>query len=299
MEEFILHLNIEMIYFITIGLLLLLSYSFIAKSGYDERRKRRFRVQSLYRYQDKVRNRMHKKEYDDYFRSNGLPAFITSERFNTVRFLFLGILIITVLFEMLFNTSLMSMTNLVVLGSIPVLMIPKKPSPFYYLVKMVQKRYNREKNNEIYQFYNEMKAEFRSKGDKVGNSYHIIMGLLPYYKYIRPALEKMLTLLEKTTVEEAWTLFKDEINNPEANSLSIVMQEIESTGVRQAGEILEQKRVEFANSMYNNYKEYLYRRKIVIFSLALFGTVVVIMNEVTVFFLWYKDVMSVVNNLGQ
>lgn len=285
-------------YLLLIGGLLLLSYLFYIRSQFDERKRKRFKL-LFFNHHSRFYKQLKNEQYDRFFRSNGLPSVITSERFNLVRLTMLVSLIAVAFSEILFRIDVLSFTNTIILGSIPLMMIPKKPYPFYYLVLSTKKRYKREKNNEVYQLYNEVKAEFKAKGNHIGNSYFLILDLIPYYTYIRPTLEKMLPLLENKNFAAAWDLFAEEIETPEAERLSVLMKEIESTGIEQASVLLEQARQEFANNMYNTYKDYLTRRKNIIYFIVVIGAVTVFLNEFAVFFLWYKDIMSVVNGLGQ
>lgn len=290
--------NYKLIYTLVLGILLLLSWYFYKSSQYDERRKNRFGIKSLKRRKAQYQEKLFNAEYEAFFRKSGLPGWITSVRLNLIRFVSLFVLLFIVVLEFLTTKDYISTFELILWGSIPVILIPKRPYPFYFLVHLFSQRYTKEISNEVYQLYNEIKSNFKVRNNGSDNSYYTIKNALPYYKKIRPTMEKMLPYLEKKDLSEAWETFSHDLGTKESSMLAIVMKEVESLEPRQALLLLEQKRQEFSNHLYNRYTDYLRRRKTVIFTIVVFGAMMVFINEVTVFFMWYKEIMSVANRFG-
>ena len=289
--------NFKVLYLVVVACSLLLSWYFMRQSQYDERRKNRHGLKSFKRNVQMYRKRLENEQYDLFFRKNGLPKWVTSERINIVRLAIAGIVLAIVVIGLITQTNYIDMTTLVLWGIIPIALTPKKPYPMHYIVMMFQKKRQNEISNEIYQLYNDLKSAFQV-GDKPKSSYYLLQEALPYYSVIRPSMEKMLPLLEVKKNDSAWEQFACELNTKEAETLGVVMKEVESIKPEQALLLLEQKRKEFSNDLYNRYTEVLRRRKSVIFILVVLGALTVFFNEVTVFFLWYKEVMSVVNQTG-
>jgi len=290
--------NYQTVYILLIGVLLFLSYSFLQRSQYDERRRNRFRRKYLAHRWTVWQEKLYNQEYETFLRRHGIPLFINSVRINALRIGVLVVLIIIVLFGVITGKAFLSMLDLVMWGSLSIILIPKKPYPLFYMVKFFQRKHANEVSNEVYQLYNEIKSQFQMQSNGLTNTYYIIQQTLPYYKYIRTPLEKMLPLLEKKHLHEAWEVFANEIDTPESKMLGVVMKEVEATGTEQALLLLEQKRQEFSNNLYNRYTDYLRRRKTIIFTLVVFGAMMVFLNEVTVFYMWYKDIMTNVNEVS-
>ncbi|MEK5217703.1 hypothetical protein [Psychrobacillus sp. FSL H8-0487] len=289
--------HFKLIYLVVVAGLLLLSWYFMRKAQYDERRKNRYGIKSIKRNIRIYRKRLENEEFDLFFKKNGLPKWITSERLNLVRFsILIGVLVI-VIYGLITRTNYIDITTLFLWGIIPIALTPKKPYPMHFIVMMFQKKRQNEISNEIYQLYNDLKSAYQV-GDKPKSSYYLIQEALPYFKVIRPSLEKMLPLLEVKNNGVAWDQFANELNTKEAETLGVVMKEVESLKTEQAYLLLEQKRREFSNDLYNRYTEILRKRKSIIYVLVVVGALTVFLNEVTVFFMWYKEVMAVVNQMG-
>ena len=289
--------NFNLIYLIVLGLLLLARWYFIQKAQYDERRKNRHGLKSFIRNVLVYRKKLVNDDYDLFFRQNGLPQWFTSERLNLVRFSVAFVIVFVLLYELISGQDVFTVTDLLIWVLIPIALTPKKPYPMYYVVMMFRKKYQTDVSNEIYQLYNDLKSAFQIEGINK-SSYYLIQSLVPYYSVIRPSMEKMLPYLEVKKNEEAWHQFALSLHTKEAETLGVVMKEVESIKQEQALALLEQKRSEFSNDLYNRYTDALRRKKSLIFILVVVGALTVFLNEVTVFFMWYKEVMSVVNQTG-
>lgn len=279
-------------------LFLIGSYYFYLKSNYDERRKRRFRLKRFVTVNHSLRNKFENKQFDETFRRFGLPSYINSVNFNMVRFGSMSVLIAVNILQIYLDTEILSFFSTMALGTMTVFAVPKRGYPLYTVLTLLKKRYSSRRNHEVYQLYNEIKAEFKSRGKNVRNTHFLIREVLPYYTYIRPSLEKILPYLESNQHEKAWEIFENEIETEEAKSLGILMKDIEATGYKEALGLIEEARQEFSNAIINDYKAYLSRRKFFYFALTSVGVFVIFLNEVNIFFIWYKNVMEVVNKLG-
>lgn len=233
-------------------------------------------------------------EYDQFFRQSNLPKWFNSERLNFFRFGFILTIIFIVIFQKLIGIQYFNNLYLFVGALIVFLMIPKKPYPLYYLIVLYSRRHFQEMSEEVYQLYNEIKSHFYNRNYNNLNTYHIVLESIPYYKKLKPTLEKMLPLLEEKKHLEAWVLFETELNIKEATILRIVMEEIESLEIQQALELLEQKKDEIKSEIYNRYEDYLFRRSTLINVVATGAAFSVFLNEVVVFYTWYKETMAAV-----
>lgn len=293
----ILYANKDVIYILVISFLLIASYSFYKRGIFDERRRSRYRRKNIVRQINYWREKLHNPEYELFLRRNGLPAWLTSSLLNLIRMGSIIVLIFIVLLGFGIQRNFLTPMELIMWGSLPIILTPRKPFPFYHLTKILQQKYSNDVSNEIYQLYNEIKSNFQINNSN-SNTYFTVQRALPYYSKIRPTLEKMLPHLEKKELQQAWDLFESDLDTREASMLGIVMKEVESTGKEQALMLLEQKKNEFSNQLYNRYTDYLRRRRFIIYILVVTGALSVFFNEVTVFFMWYKEVMSVVNRVG-
>ncbi|MYL35480.1 hypothetical protein GLW08_20470 [Pontibacillus yanchengensis] len=284
-------------YIILIAVLLLLTFLYSVQSGHDERRKRRFKASRLTDQGKEWLQKLQNPKYDRFFRSYGLPAYFTSARYNGVRVLILATLLIISMVEFAFNINILATTETITLLLLPIAMAPVKPMPALYIFRAIRKRYIKDKNEEVYQLYNEIKAEFKSRGRRIRNLYHLMNRLVPYYKTIRPTLERMMPLLEQKEFHKAWDLFEEDIGSEEATSLAVLMKDIEDKSFDEAFELIEERQKVFANSMYNEYKEYLTKRKTMIMVVVGIGAVFVFANVFVAFQLWYGDVMDAVNKV--
>lgn len=284
------------IYLLIVAILLFLSWYYFYRSQYDERRKKRNGIKSLKRNLTSFQRRFKNEHYDLFFRQNGLDSWLTSERLNIVRFSSLIIVFAIVIYGLANQTSYLNNTALLIFGGLPIWLIPKRPFPLYYAIIAFHKRRRDDISNEIYQLYNDLKAVYQLKNE-AKSTYHLIIESLPYYTVIRPSMEKMLPLLEIRKNEQAWELFYELLGTKEAKNLGLVMKEAESIRSEQAFLLLEQKRNEFSNDLYNRYTEILKKRKMIIYVLVFAGALMVFLNEITIFYSWYKEIMSVVNQV--
>ncbi|WP_282155747.1 hypothetical protein [Cytobacillus gottheilii] len=290
MNWIIQHYNV--LYILVIGLLLFFCWHFFQKSQFDERRKKRFSLRTN-QYQAFYKNKFHNEKFEKILRKSGMPTWITSERINLIRYGILLTLIFLVFLGLLTQEAILSFNTIMLWGFIAFCLTPIKPLPLYFVIQFVRSNYLNNVSDEIYQLYNEIKSNFQTKGGGYLNSYYTIKNALPYYKSIRTTLEKMIPYLEKRKLEEAWTLFSTELETKESQMLALVMEEIESLDHDQALLLLEQKRQEFSNHLYNRYTEKLRRRKTIIYSLVVVCIMTVFVNEITVFYAWYKEIMDV------
>lgn len=288
--------KIKLIYYIVAGALLFMTYYFFSKASHDDRRKKRFSFSAkrIARRTLGLKRFLYNEKHEVILRNYGFPAWVTSSRYNAFRFVLIFYAIISFVIQMVFHIQSVSNSTLLIIGIIGAAIDPK-----YRYMKIVfnilRKRYNQEKDNEVYQLYNEIKAEFSNNNTNIMSSYHLISTLIPYYVVIRPTLEKMLIYLEKKDFENSWEFFKKEIGTPEAESLGNLMKDIEKSSAEEANILLEKRRMEFANNMNNKFRDYLLQRKNLIYVFVITGAIVVFLNVLVAFYLWYKDVMNTVN----
>lgn len=292
MKEILLHFNSLYIYLL--GMLLLMSWYFWRKSQHDERRSKRFMMKNIRRRFTETKTKFYNEKHEQFLKGHAFPKWITSEGLNILRFAIVILLLFIVVTGILNNQSSLNMSSLLLLGMTPLLLTPKKKYPLAYIGKFMNEKRKNQFSNEVYQLYNDVKSTYQTSSNPK-NVYFQVQDLLPYYTHIRSTLEKMLPFLERKEHEAAWNLFQKELDIEEAKVLSIVMQEVENTSHAQAVNLLEQKRNEFSNHLYNRYTDILRRRKSFIFLIVTFGALTVIINLFTVFFMWYREIMSVVN----
>ncbi|MFS0783391.1 hypothetical protein [Bacillus sp. 1P06AnD] len=288
----------DLLYILLIGVLLVLSWSFYKQSQYDERRKSRFSRRGIQRTVQEYKGKFYNEKHEVFLRKNGMPKWITSVRLNFFRFALLFFLLVIACLQLVTSDRYVSYFDLAIWATIPIILTPKHPYPLSFIVQQVNRKRKNDVSNETYQLYNEIKASFQAEDEGASNSYYIIQRVLPYYNKIRPTLEKMMPYLEKKQLTEAWELFSKDLDTHDAQMLSVVMREVESLKKEQAFLLLEQKRQEFSNALYNRHTEYLSRRKTMIFGLVVIGALSVFFNELTVFFMWYQEVMSTVNGMN-
>lgn len=284
--------NFNLIYIFVVGILLFLSWLYFTRSQYDERRQKRFSKARLYRTTSRYMEKLYNQEYESFLRSYNLPLWITSIRLNILRFFIMIFVAVILLSSLIAGKLILGISELILLGMLPIILIPKKPFPLYFLVVQFKRNYVNELSNEVYQLYNDIKSNYQVRKKDISNSYYTIQYVLPYYKQIKPTLEKMLPLLANKKVDEAWDLFATEIGTRESTMLSILMKEIEVVTLEQALMLLEQKRKEFANALYDRYTDYLKKRKFIIFVFVSVCAMPVLINEISVFYMWYKETMA-------
>lgn len=287
----------DAIYIYLIGILLFFSWYFFRKSQYDERRSKRFMLKNIKRRFEDTVSSFRNEKYDTFLRKYGFPQWLNSERINIARFSSLFLVIVIVSFGFLNRRATLEPMELMIWGLIPVLLVPKEKFPLHWIAVVINRNRQNHISNEVYQLYNDLKVSYQDQ-NTAKNSYYQIHELLPYYSLIRPTMEKMLPFLERKQKEEAWALFSNDLDIQEASMLSVVMQEVDSLKQEQATLLLEQKRQEFSNHLYNRYTDTLRRQKSFIFVLVVVGALSVFWNEVTIFFMWYREVMTVVNQFS-
>lgn len=285
----------SLIFLIVIAVLLYTSYIFAEKGRFDERRRSRFRRKTIMRKINQYSDFLKNDEYELFFKRNRLPSWINSQRLNLVRITVLFVLIVVVAIQMITKTQYLTLMEILFWGMMPIILIPKKPYPLFWIITLMRQKHYEDISEEIYQLYNEIKTYFQEKNSNSTNTYFIIHESLSYYDRIRPTLEKMLPYLEKKQLKEAWNLFEQELSTNEATMLRIVMQEVESMDSQRALGLLEQKRDEITNSIYNRYTDYLRRRKEFITIIVFAAALMVFLNELVVFYIWYKDSIQVFN----
>ncbi|WP_214483773.1 hypothetical protein [Bacillus sp. SM2101] len=270
---------------------------FFIRSSYDERLVKRYRGRAIQQVRkNKLKETLHQPHVDQLFKQMGLPDYITSLRVNQLRLVLMLYPTVGFIIEMISDTDVISNITAISLAIIAIQLEPRRYFAMYYILTWVRKSYNAKKNNEVYQLFTDIKSEFITKQGQPINMYHLMYNLIPYYETIKATLEKMLPYLRDKKQKEAWDLFEEEIGTKEAKNLAIVMMELENVEVKEAAHLLENRREEFSNSIINAYKDHLFRKRGVIFVVLAFGAVVVFLNPVAGFWVWYKEVMSTVNN---
>lgn len=295
--EFIYNYYNQVYYFLIISLLVL-SWYFASKSNRINRRYRRSFLSrtELVKQKDHFLSKLKNDKYDKIFLDVGLQDYITSEQVNIIRYAVLFWLILYQGGSLLFDYQGYAPPTILSLFAIFFFFTPTNPLG-KFLLSVIRKQYQTKKNYEVYQLYQEIKADYTVKQEHVGNTYHLFMKITPYYEQIRTTMERMMPHLYSYDYDKAWELFEDEIGTPEAKSLSMLMREINNVGIEDSLAVLEKKREEFVNNMYNQYKEYLNRRRQVIFAVVSTGAVFAFLNGFIAFYLWYKDIMASVHNL--
>lgn len=289
----------EYLFIILSAVLLFLTYQFIQKGRFDERRRSRFRRSAIIRQVNHYKQFLHSEEDDLFLRRHGLSKWITSERLYAFVFISSALIVILLVLQLITGHGFLSGFGFFCFMLILISLIPKKPLPFYYIVKMFRQRYKHEISNEVYQLYNEIRTNYgTNKNTGVASTYLIIKRSLPYYDKIKPTLKKMLPHLERNHQKEAWKLFSYELDVKEAEMLSIVMEEVESIDINQAMEQLDQKRKEISNSIYNRFTDRLRNRKEIIHVIVISGVVSVFFNFAIVFYMWYKAVTEIADRVG-
>jgi hypothetical protein len=273
---------------------ILLYYSFK-----DDRRKRnRFKHQFKNMTIDNsvVINILKRPQVDALFKECGLSKYINSIQFNALRY---GSVIIAMFLNVVGNslgTEIISSTMVIVILILVILTIPARHLPFYYVIGFLRKQHLREKNNEVYSLYNQLKAEFQSSTDRTSNMYNLLLSYRKYFEIIRPAIEKALTKW-RVSPEVAWSAFAKEVGTEEAESLAMLMKELEGSSTENARLLLEQKRGEFANSNYNSFKDYLKDREFMIFIVVYICALSIFGNLIVAHFLQYQEIMNFMNQI--
>jgi hypothetical protein len=265
----------------------------------DDRRKRsRFKYQLQHMVTEnailiKIFKRPH---VDALFHEAGLSSYMNSVRFNLIRYSFAIIAMMLSVVGSQVGIEIISRSAVVIILVLVALTTPAKHFPLYYLIGFIRKHHVREKGNEVYSLYNQLKAEFQSDSDRVSNMYHLLLSYRKYFKIIRPAIEKALTKW-RIGPEMAWSTFAREVGTEEAENLAMLMKEIEGSSIENAGMLLEQKREEFANANYNAFKDYLKDREFIIFVIVYICALSIFGNLIVAHFLQYQEIINFMNRL--
>lgn len=232
------------------------------------------------------------ESYDKKFKDANLPSFITSYRFNLFRVLSTVLIILFYMLGIAFNFSIVNKMSLVLWGIFMIVLEPINPMPAYFLLNILKLNKRRKINSELYNFFNDLKGVFKTSGERLGNLKYFIMDIKNYYNLLNEAIEKMLiTWNTEASPEKAWKVFAEELHTEEADRLAIVMAELEKTSVEETGALLEQLREQFANSIYNTYKDYLQKRRFFIYGIAFICTLSIFLCPIVAFYQWYESIM--------
>src|SRR5699024_746924 len=127
----------------------------------------------------------------------GLPDYIKSEYINLARLFIFVFLIALFIIQTILRTEFMSLTLILILMGIAFLIYPYRFSPSYYLVNLLTQRHQYQKLMEIYLLYENLISEYKSKGDRAENIYHLLSQLKTSYSLITVPIEKMLPLINE------------------------------------------------------------------------------------------------------
>lgn len=234
---------------------------------------------------------------DHLFRSSGLPANITSYRYNLARFQLIGVVMVVYIFTTGFGMPLLSRNVAMMLVFILILLSGRKPFLGYQLLDFLRKKYLRDVNNEVYSLFIQLKTEY-SSNENIDNVYNLLLSYRKYFDKIRPAIEKALSRWNNIDgSERAWDAFAKEVGTPEANSLAIVMKEVDNIPREEAAELLTQKHVEFAKKNYNAFNQYLQNRANIIYVVVYLCALGVFANMAVAQYLQYSEIMQFMNTL--
>jgi hypothetical protein len=291
--------DIKYVHYVIVGTLVMTIYIFFYLSYKDDRKKRsRIKYQLKHLTVDnstliKIFKRPH---VDALFQEAGLSSYVNSTRFNILRY---GLVIIVMLLSVVgsqVGIEIISRSWVFIIFALVAITVPAKYFPLHYLIGFIRKQHVREKGNEVYSLYNQLKAEFQSNNDRVSNMYNLFLSYRKYFKIIRPAIEKTLTKW-RISPDLAWNTFAIEVGTEEAENLAILMKEIEGSSVENACILLEQKRDEFANANYNTFKDYLKDREFIIFVIVYICALSIFGNLIVAHFLQYQEIITFMNQL--
>jgi hypothetical protein len=291
--------DIKYVHYVIVGIFLMTIYIFFYLSYKDDRKKRsRFKYQLKHlTIENSTLIKIFKRPHvDALFQEAGLSSYVNSTRFNMTRY---GLVMIVMLLNVIgsqVGIEIISRSWVFIILALVALTIPVKYFPLYYLIGFIRKQHVREKGNEVYSLYNQLKAEFQSDNDRVSNMYNLLLSYRKYFMIIRPAIEKALTKW-RISPEMAWNTFAVEVGTEEAENLAMLMKEIEGSSIENACILLEQKREEFANANYNTFKDYLKDREFIIFVIVYICALSIFGNLIVAHFLQYHEIINFMNRL--
>jgi hypothetical protein len=288
----------QVLHYGIMGFLLFATYALFAKSFEDDnivrnRYKNRW-GRSINK--DKMEQLFKNEWLDQQFRKAGVP--LSSTYYNLIRY---AVLIVAVGLGIIDKQTSLSVIppSLVYLAIILfVLSWPIKGefTPLNYFLGLARRSYKAKQSSELYQLYTLIKTELRSDERKVSNTYHLLANNRQYFNLIRPAIDQCLARW-KDGSEVAWDVFAKELGTDEAATFAMVMKKIDGADLETARKTLEQKRQEFANANYNAYKEYLDRRRLVMYTIALICCLPLFIYIAVPYVLDYRAVMDQLNSL--
>lgn len=257
------------------------------------------RLKRLKRKTNKSLKKLSFDYYDQLFKRAALPDYITSFRFNVFRLFATILLVFLFVVSQAFVLHLFKLKVLMIWFIMLLILEPSKPFPMYFILLNLEKNKKRKINSELYNFFNDIKGAFKTNGEKIGNIKYFVMDIKSYYNLIGPSIDKMLVRWNTDASSKvAWETFSDELETSEAERLSIVMSEIDKTSIEETLELLEQLREEFANSIYNAYKDYLQRRKMIVYMIAFICALSIFINPLVAFYQWFLDTMNYMHSVN-
>ena len=288
----------KLLHYGILGFLLFMTYTLFAKSFEDDNFIRnRFKTRWTRSFNKDKMDQLFKDEWlDQQFRRAGVR--LSSTQYNLIRY---AVLIIVVSLGIIDKQTTLSVIppSLVYLAIMLFVLswpIKSEISPLNYFLGLARRSYMAKQNSELYQLFNLIKTELRTDERKVSNTYHLLANNRRYFNLIRPAIDQCLARW-KDGAEAAWDMFAKELGTDEAATFAMVMKKIDGADLETARKTLEQKRQEFANANYNAFKEYLDRRRLVMYTLALICCLPIFIYIAVPYILDYRMVMNELNSL--
>lgn len=237
---------------------------------------------------------------DRSFREAGLPPYISSVRYNFFRHLALLSILILKWLDGFFSFQVVSSLFVFLIFVLYLLSLPilRESSPFQYVLKFLQRQHIAKKNEEVYSLFHLMKAEFHLEDQYMLNMYHLLKKNRRYFHHIRPSIDRCLHYWQDG-VDVAWEHFATHIGTHEARALADIMQEVDQSGYEEARHLLEQKRQEFANANYNAFKDYLDRRRLIMFVVVMICSLSTLVFFAVPHIMEYRAIMDELNQLQQ
>lgn len=277
-------------------LFILLAYFNLTKVNEDVRRKRRrISFRNIGMKTQRIRRISKDDHLDRLIKRMGLPDYIKSEYINLARLFIFVFLLVLFIIQTILRTEFMSLTLILIFMGIAFLIYPYRFSPSYYLVNLLTQRHQYQKLMEIYLLYENLISEYKSKGDRAENIYHLLSQLKTSYSLINVPIEKMLPLINEGKHTDAWDKFYQEVGIDQAEYLGNVMQNVESVSIDQTLKGLLDKKEKFSSELINQYTEYLTKRKNILFSIAFAGALFTIALPSVMIYEWYNEIMTEAN----
>lgn len=283
-----------------IGLLLYFTYSFYAKSEGVKRNRNKLRMQikQVMKYkQSGFLKHLEIKQMNELLRSARLPKTINS---TTVMIGYIFILIFIIFLSLFSNVTGVA---IVTSGSAKLYMIillalfPFPKLPMGFVLTFISKNHTQKINDEVYALYSQLSAEFYH-GEKVNNTYHLLLEYREYFTYIKPAIERALSQWNGVGgSERAWDVFASEIGTEEAKMLAELMKEIENTTTDNALELISQRQEEFTSNRFNTFMGYLKDRETLVYVVIFICAMSVVAPAIVAQFLQFGDIANSVNDL--